>query len=52
VEVNLVAGGGFTLPLRRGWNWRDTKRNSLFLSTPRLIFNPPVLKENLQKGSG
>lgn len=39
-------------PLRRGWNWRDTQRNFLFLSVPRLAFNPPVLKGNLQKGSG
>jgi hypothetical protein len=39
-------------PLHRGWDWHDTKRNFLFLSTPRLVFNPPVLKENLQKGSG
>jgi len=40
------------LPLHRAWNWRDTNRSFLFLSTPRLVFNPPVLKENLQKGSG
>lgn len=39
-------------PLRRGWDWRDNKRNFLFLSTPRLVFNPPVLKEKLQKGQG
>jgi hypothetical protein len=39
-------------PLRRGWDWRDTKRSFLFLSTPRLVFNPPVLKEKLQKGKG
>jgi hypothetical protein len=38
-------------PLRR-WGWHGTKRNLLFLSTPRLVFNPPVLKENLQKGRG
>ncbi|MGB8475912.1 MAG: hypothetical protein WCE61_17665 [Candidatus Acidiferrum sp.] len=38
--------------LHRGWEWGDYKRNFLFLSTPRLVFNPPVLKENLQKGSG
>ena len=24
----------------------------LFLSKPRLVFNPPVLKDNLQKGKG
>jgi len=39
-------------PLRRGSDWRDTKRNFLFLSKPRLVFNPPVLKEKLQKGKG
>ncbi len=39
-------------PLHRGWNWRDTKRSFLFLSTPRLVFNPPVPKEKLQKGKG
>lgn len=39
-------------PLRRGWDWGDHKRNFLFLSTPRLVFNPPVLKEKLQKGKG
>jgi hypothetical protein len=39
-------------PLRRRWNWRDSRRNFLFLSTPRLVFNPPVLKERLQKGKG
>jgi len=36
----------------RSWGWRDTKRSILFLSTPRLVFNPPVLKKNLQKGAG
>ena len=46
--------GNMTLlePLHQGWSWRDTKRNFLFLKTPRLVFNPPVLKEKLQKGSG
>ena len=40
------------LPWRRGHDWRTITRSVLFLSTPRLAFNPPVLKENLQKGSG
>jgi hypothetical protein len=40
------------LELHRRWNWTDAKRNFLFLSTPRLVFNPPVLKENLQEGKG
>jgi len=39
-------------PLRRGSDWRDTKRSFLFLSTPRLVFNPPVLKGNLVEGAG
>ncbi len=39
-------------PLRRGKDWRDTKRSFLFLSAPRLVFNPPVLKDSLQKGKG
>lgn len=38
-------------PLRRGWEWPG-KRNFLFFSTPRLVFNPPVLKENLVEGAG
>jgi len=41
----------FLTPLR-DWDWRDAKRNILFVATPRLVFNPPVLKENLQEGSG
>jgi hypothetical protein len=33
------------------WDW--TKRKSfLFLERPRLVFNPPIYKGNLQKGSG
>ena len=36
----------------RGHDWRKTTRSILFLSTPRLVFNPPVLKENLVKGKG
>jgi hypothetical protein len=38
--------------MRRGSDWRGTKRNFLFLSKPRLVFNPPVPKENLVKGTG
>jgi len=34
--------------LRKG----DNQRVFLFLGQPRLIFNPPVRKESLQKGSG
>lgn len=40
-------------PLHKRWNWTDgKKRTFLFLGEPRLVFNPPVLKENLQKGKG
>ena len=38
-------------PLHRNWKW-PRKRSFLFLSKPRLVFNPPVLKESLQKGKG
>jgi hypothetical protein len=38
-------------PLRRGWKW-PRKRSFLFLSKPRLVFNPPVLKVKLQENSG
>ena len=37
--------------LHRDWIW-DHKRNFLFLSAPRLVFNPPVLKNKLQKNPG
>ena len=43
----------FLLPLRREWSWVGKEKVCIFfLSTPRLVFNPPVLKENLQKGYG
>ncbi len=35
----------------RGWDWK-LRRSFLFLSTPRLVFNPPVLKVKLVKGKG
>jgi hypothetical protein len=38
-------------PLHRSWTW-PSKTSFLFLSKPRLAFNPPVLKEKLQKGKG
>jgi hypothetical protein len=41
----------FLQPLRHDWDW-PTKRSFLFLARPRLVFNPPVLKDALQKGSG
>ena len=40
-------------PLRKEWDWGEQKKRTfLFLSTPRLAFNPPVQKKRLQKGSG
>ena len=38
-------------PLHREWTW-PSKRSFLFLSKPRLVFNPPVLKDELQEGKG
>ena len=40
--------------LRRDWTSWDTKnqRSFAFLSTPRLVFNPPINKDLLQKGKG
>ncbi len=46
------------LPLLRPWRGRGhgwtskTPRSILFLSTARLVFNPPILKEKLVKGTG
>ncbi len=37
--------------LHRSWTW-PSHRYFLFLGEPRLVFNPPVRKEKLQKGSG
>lgn len=35
------------------WNWKaPKKRTFLYMSTPRLVFSPPVKKENLQEGKG
>lgn len=43
-------------PLRNasGWEWHEgsKKYSFLFLSKPRLVFNPPINKERLQKGKG
>jgi hypothetical protein len=42
-------------PLRTApkWNWKQgTKYSFLFLEEPRLVFNPPINKEKLQKGKG
>lgn len=43
----------FIDPLYKSWDWgKDKKRYFLFLGEPYLVFNPPVQKEYLQKGSG
>jgi len=43
----------FLEPIHKEWDWRGKKKRSfLFLATPRLVFNPPVKKEMLQKGKG
>ncbi len=34
------------------WKWHGDKRSFLFLAEPRLVFNPPVNKDLLQKGKG
>jgi hypothetical protein len=37
----------------RGWRWsKNHPRSILFLGAARLVFNPPVQKDNLQKGKG
>jgi hypothetical protein len=39
--------------IHREWNWKNRKlRSMLFLGEPRLVFNPAVKKNNLQKGKG
>jgi hypothetical protein len=37
-----------------GWDWGEgrQKYSFLFLSKPRLVFNPPINKERLQRGKG
>jgi hypothetical protein len=37
--------------MRREWDW-SSHYTFLLLGTPRLVFNPPVRKQNLQGGSG
>jgi len=40
-------------PLRKYLDWTKGKKvNLFFLYTPRFAFNPPVKKENLQRGKG
>ena len=43
----------FLEPIHKEWDWKEKKKKSfLFLATPRLVFNPPVKKDMLQKGKG
>ena len=43
----------YALKNHEGWDWKsDRKRAFLFLGQPRLVFTPPVKKENLQSGKG
>ncbi len=39
-------------PILSSWSWKNVKRFFLFLEEPRLVFNPAVQKELLQKGKG
>lgn len=36
----------------RSWSWRGKRYSFLLLGEPRLVFNPPIKKGNLQGGSG
>jgi len=36
----------------KDWGWVDCRRTFLFLDEPRLVFNPSIKKEKLQKGKG
>ena len=38
-------------PIHNNWNWPE-KRSFLFLCKPRLVFNPPIKKHYLQRGTG
>ena len=43
----------FALKNDPAWDWKgERKRSFLFLGEPRLVFTPPVKKENLQAGKG
>ncbi len=45
--------GDLLKPEMRKWKWENGYRlYFVFVDTPRLVFNPPVVKENLQKGAG
>ena len=38
--------------LRREWTPWNIQHSFLLLGEPRLVFNPPIRKENLQSGKG
>ena len=38
--------------IHRTWNWGNERYSFVFLDKPRLIFNPPIKKTYLQKGTG
>jgi hypothetical protein len=49
----LTKNREFLNPIHKKWDWKKNKNRSfLFLGPPRLVFNPPVKKECLQKGKG
>lgn len=48
----LRQNGELLKRLKRKWTWNDKHRSFVLLGSPRLAFNPPVLKENLQSGKG
>ncbi|HUT57520.1 MAG TPA: hypothetical protein VNA25_06680 [Phycisphaerae bacterium] len=39
-------------PIHSKWRWKGVRYHFLYLSVPRLVFNPPVVKERLQTGHG
>jgi hypothetical protein len=36
----------------RSYKWKKKQRSILYLGEPHLVFNPPIHKDNLQKGKG
>ena len=51
--LNKHRGEVFAIKNNKDWDWKvDRKRTFLFLGEPRLVFTPPVRKENLQSGKG
>ncbi|MBI3251696.1 MAG: hypothetical protein HYZ52_00025 [Candidatus Omnitrophica bacterium] len=49
----LNSNASIIKPLKSKWSWGGNKsRSFIFLGEPRLVFNPPVLKDQIQKGKG